>query len=50
MELTARSYHRILKVARTIADIEESKEIKVIHLKEAMCYRGLEKKYWESLI
>ncbi len=40
MNLTARSYHKILKVARTIADIENSHYIKIPHLAEAVCYRG----------
>ena len=39
MNLSARSYHKILKVARTIADLEESELILVEHLAEAVCYR-----------
>lgn len=39
MKLSARGYHRILKVARTIADLDESKEMKEKHLKEAVSYR-----------
>lgn len=46
MHLSARAYHRILKVARTIADMEKSERIKVIHLSEALCHRSLDKKYW----
>ena len=42
LNLSARAYHRILKVARTIADLEESPEIKKEHLAEAVCYRGFE--------
>lgn len=45
-DLTARSYHRILKVARTIADLEGSQEIRQEHLGEAVCYRMADKKFW----
>ena len=37
--LTARTYHRLLKVARTIADLDGSEHILVKHLSEAVCYR-----------
>ncbi len=40
--LSARSYHRMLKIARTIADLEGSEEIGLIHLSEAAQYRGFE--------
>ncbi|MCR5634892.1 MAG: ATP-binding protein, partial [Lachnospiraceae bacterium] len=46
MNLSARGYHRILKVARTIADIDGDKDIKKKHIMEAVCYRGIEDKYW----
>lgn len=39
MGLSARAYHRVLKVARTIADLEESDRIQKQHLTEAVCYR-----------
>lgn len=48
MDLSTRAYHRIIKVARTIADMEDSHTITVKHLSEAICYRGLDKKYWSE--
>lgn len=39
-EMSARGYHRILKVARTIADLEDSPGIGTRHLKEAVLYRS----------
>ena len=42
MNLRARSYHKVLKVARTIADLEEADEITTEHLAEAVCYRTQE--------
>lgn len=44
--LTARTYHKILKVARTIADLDGAEEIKEKHLQEAVSYRSIDKKYW----
>jgi magnesium chelatase family protein len=46
MNLSARGYHRIIKVARTIADLEKDDIIKSIHLTEAICYRNNDRKYW----
>lgn len=47
LNLTARSYHKILKVARTLADMEQEEKIQMVHLNEAICYRSLDKKFWE---
>ena len=49
MNLTARTYHKILRVARTIADLEESKEISISHLNEAICYRNVDEKFWGGI-
>jgi len=43
LNLSARAYHRILKLARTIADIENSHTIKTSHLTEAISYRSLDR-------
>ena len=46
MKLTARAYHKIIRTARTIADLEGEERIRTIHLKEALGYRTADAKYW----
>ena len=46
MRFSARAFHRILKVSRTIADMEGSEIIRSRHVGEALSYRAFEKNYW----
>jgi len=43
LKFSARAYHRILRVSRTIADLEKSEMVKQVHLAEALSYRRLER-------
>lgn len=48
MQLSARAYHRIIRVARTIADLDGEEKIRESHLLEAIGYRQVDQKYWEG--
>ena len=46
MHMSMRAYNRILKVARTLADMDGDPEIRLPHVAEAIQYRELDQKYW----
>lgn len=46
MNLSARAYHKMIKVARTIADLDGQDDIGTGHISEAVCYRMSDREYW----
>ncbi|SDB10627.1 YifB family Mg chelatase-like AAA ATPase [Eubacterium oxidoreducens] len=47
LKLSTRRYYKIMRVARTLADMDGSERILIEHLSEALCYRSIEKSFWE---
>ena len=50
MELTARTCHKVIRIARTIADIEGSLRIQLPHVSEALTYRTFGRRFWDDAL
>ena len=50
LSLSARTCHKVIRLARTIADIEESDQIRMEHLSEALTYRSFDRSFWDPVI
>ncbi len=50
LSLSARTCHKVIRLARTIADIEESDQICMEHLSEALTYRSFDRSFWDPVI
>ncbi len=47
LDISARGYNKILKVGRTIADLDDSETVRVAHISEAVQYRNLDRDLWK---
>ena len=48
MKLSARGYHRVLKLSRTLADLDGEEQVSRIHLAEALSYRAREERLLQA--
>ena len=48
MHLSARAFHRMIRVARTIADLDGESDINTKHLAEAIGFRSVDRRYWNG--
>lgn len=48
LNLSARAYHRLIRVSRTIADLDDSKQIREHHVMEALLYRSMDESLWRN--
>lgn len=46
-QMSARAYHKVIRLARTIADLEKAEKITTTHLAEAVCYNSGRKRFWK---